>query len=177
MNLPDSSFPSPVRLSPQLIADLHHKHSQELLRFLCGVLRDGVLAQDVCQVAFAKLAERGHEVQPDAYKSWLFRVGMNEALAVRRHEAVGRKVTEQWTWTAEQASGSADEPLLKHESAKLVRQAIEELPEEQRQVVRMRMYEEKTFAVIAEELQIPLGTALGRMRAALQKLRNRLGSE
>ena len=38
----------------------------------------------------------------------------------------------------------------------------------------MRIYEEKTFAVIAKELKIPLGTALGRMRAALIKLRSRL---
>jgi RNA polymerase sigma-70 factor (ECF subfamily) len=35
----------------------------------------------------------------------------------------------------------------------------------------MRIYEEKTFATIAEELGIPLGTALARMRAALEKLR------
>jgi hypothetical protein len=38
----------------------------------------------------------------------------------------------------------------------------------------MRIYEEKTFATIAKELKIPLGTALGRMRAATIKLRARL---
>jgi hypothetical protein len=41
----------------------------------------------------------------------------------------------------------------------------------------MRIYEEKTFAVIAKELKIPLGTALGRMRAAMIKLRARLAEE
>jgi RNA polymerase sigma-70 factor (ECF subfamily) len=45
---------------------------------------------------------------------------------------------------------------------------------EERQVVRMRIYEEKTFAAIANELKIPLGTALGRMRTALLKLRAKL---
>ena len=45
------------------------------------------------------------------------------------------------------------------------------LPDKQRQIVHMRIYEEKTFAVIAEELDIPLGTALARMRTALAKLR------
>jgi len=48
------------------------------------------------------------------------------------------------------------------------------LPPEQQQVVRMRIYEDKTFAVIAAELGIPLGTALGRMRTALIKLRAKL---
>jgi len=42
---------------------------------------------------------------------------------------------------------------------------------------RGTIYEEKTFAVIAEELGIPLGTALARMRSALEKLRRRLSSE
>ncbi|NQU19940.1 MAG: hypothetical protein HQ567_01555 [Candidatus Nealsonbacteria bacterium] len=43
---------------------------------------------------------------------------------------------------------------------------LTELPAKQREVVRMRIYEEKTFVRIAEELGIPLGTALARMRAA-----------
>jgi RNA polymerase sigma-70 factor (ECF subfamily) len=38
----------------------------------------------------------------------------------------------------------------------------------------MRVYEEKTFAQISDELKIPLGTALGRMRAAMEKMRARL---
>jgi len=56
-----------------------------------------------------------------------------------------------------------------------VRQALGELPPRQQQIVHMRIYEEKTFAVIARELGIPLGTALGRMRAAMQKLQQRFG--
>ena len=38
----------------------------------------------------------------------------------------------------------------------------------------MRMHEEKTFATIADELGVPLGTVLSRMQAALKKLRQRL---
>ena len=38
----------------------------------------------------------------------------------------------------------------------------------------MRIYEEKKFVEIADELNIPLGTALGRMRSGLQKLRTSL---
>jgi len=40
----------------------------------------------------------------------------------------------------------------------------------------MRIYEEKTFAVIAEELSLPLGTVLTRMRLAMQKLHKHLES-
>ncbi|MCA9247413.1 MAG: hypothetical protein KDA42_09870, partial [Planctomycetales bacterium] len=52
-----------------------------------------------------------------------------------------------------------------------------ELPSEQREVVRMRIYEEKKFAEIAAELELPLGTVLTRMRLALKKLEAALGQE
>ena len=58
-----------------------------------------------------------------------------------------------------------------------MRRAIDDLPAAQQQIVRMRIYEEKTFAVIAAELEIPLGTALARMRAAMEKLKRRLGED
>jgi RNA polymerase sigma-70 factor (ECF subfamily) len=77
-------------------------------------------------------------------------------------------------WHTNGAAGSADEPLLRLEAVQAVRDALEQLPPEQRRVVQMRIYEEKTFARIAKELKIPIGTALGRMRAALIKLRARL---
>ena len=49
---------------------------------------------------------------------------------------------------------------------------ISELPEEQRQVLRLRFFENRTFAEIAESMQIPIGTALSRMRLALERLRS-----
>jgi DNA-directed RNA polymerase specialized sigma24 family protein len=51
------------------------------------------------------------------------------------------------------------------------------LPPEQRQVVQMRMYEQKKFITISQELGLPLGTVLTRMQAALKKLRGKLPKE
>jgi RNA polymerase sigma-70 factor (ECF subfamily) len=95
-------------------------------------------------------------------------------MAFRRRQAVGDKVVRRAAWTREVAARGADEPVIRFESVEAVRQAIAELPAEQQQIVRMRIYDEKTFAVISQELQIPLGTALGRMRTALQRLRKQL---
>ncbi len=67
--------------------------------------------------------------------------------------------------------------MLRSETTERVRQALGELPPDQRQVVEMRIYEDKTFAVIADELSAPLGTILTRMRLALKRLSRRLGSE
>jgi RNA polymerase sigma-70 factor (ECF subfamily) len=98
-------------------------------------------------------------------------------MAYRRRQGVGDRVLRNVAWHSNSNAGPAEEPLLRLEAVQSVRDALEHLPPEQRQVVRMRIYEEKTFAVIAKELKIPLGTALGRMRAALIKLRARLAPQ
>lgn len=161
-------------LDPSIVAALYVQHGEELRRFLMGILRDAQLTSDVLQATFVKLAQRGHETREESRKAWLFRVAYHEAMAIRRREGVGDKILRRVAWHTNGAAGPAEEPLLRLEAVELVREALDELPAEQRQVVRMRIYEEKTFAVIAKELKIPLGTALGRMRAAVIKLRVKL---
>jgi RNA polymerase sigma factor (sigma-70 family) len=162
-------------LDPSIVAALYVEHGEELRRFLLGILRDAQLTADVLQATFVKMAQRGHETKEETRKAWLFRVAYHEAMAVRRREGVGEKVLRRVAWQTSRVAGSADEPLMRLEAVESVREALEELPPEQRQVVRMRIYEDKTFATIARELKIPLGTALGRMRAAMIKLKARLG--
>lgn len=164
----------PGKLDSAVVASLYVDHGDELRRFLIGLMRDPQLAADVLQATFAKLVERGHETQEATRKAWLFRVAYHEAMALRRRQSVGDRVYRNVAQQASAPAGPADEPLVRLEAVEAVRTALEQLPPEQRQVVRMRMYEEKTFAVIAEELNIPLGTALGRMRSALIKLKTKL---
>jgi RNA polymerase sigma-70 factor, ECF subfamily len=162
------------QLDPSIVAALYVEHAEELRRFLQGILRDAQLTSDVLQATFAKMVQKGHMAREETRKAWLFRVAYHEAMAYRRREGVGEKVLRRVAWNTDEATSTAEEPLLRLEAVQSVREALEELPPEQREVVRMRIYEEKTFAVIAKELRIPLGTALGRMRTALIKLRSKL---
>jgi RNA polymerase sigma-70 factor (ECF subfamily) len=169
MTNPDDQ-PAMDQLDAAVVAALYVEHAEELRRFLQGILRDAQLANDCLQATFVKLVEQGNKTREETRKAWLFRVAYHEALAYRRREAVGEKIVQRVAWTSNGAASPADEPAARFESVLAVRAALDELPPEQRQVVRMRIYEEKTFAVIAEELQIPLGTALARMRSAMIKL-------
>ncbi|MGH7127072.1 MAG: RNA polymerase sigma factor, partial [Planctomycetaceae bacterium] len=102
-------------------------------------------------------------------KGWLFRVAYNEAMLIRRR----RKRQEKSIGQLVDATSREDRPenrLVRNETVERVRLALERLPAEQRQVVRMRIYEDKTFAAIAAEIGAPLGTVLTRMRLALKKL-------
>lgn len=171
MSHADEPQPSSGPLDPSVVAALYAEHGEELRRFLQGVLRDSTLAADVLQATFAKLVERGHETRQETRKAWLFRVAYHEAMFQRRRGAVGDKVVRKVAWQVHHEAGSAEDEAILQESVEGVKVALEGLRPEERQMVRMRIYEEKTFTVIAQELRIPLGTALGRMRTALIKLR------
>ena len=162
------------KIAPATVAELYARYGTELQRFLLGLLRDHQLAGDVFQTTFAKLAEHGHKTREESRKGWLFRVAYNEAMLVRRRQAIDEAARRRTAWDRDSVGESAEASLVRAETIHLVRQAIQELPAEQQQVVRMRIYEDKTFATIAAELDIPLGTALGRMRTALIKLRTKL---
>ena len=156
----------------------------ELRAFLLGVLRNDDLASEVLQVTLVKALERGNEARPETRRGWLFRVALNEALVLKRKAKVQeksfRELAQNDARRHESAGGSAtrnESPegfVLRAETIERVRLALDDLPAEQRRVVRMRIYEHKTFAVIASELKVPLGTVLTRMRLATEKLRDRL---
>jgi len=156
----------------------------ELRTFLLGVLRNDDSAGEALQATLVKAIERGDEARPETRRGWLFRVALNEALVLKRKAKIQEKSFRQLAQNDarrhESAGGSVtrnESPLgfaLRAEAIEQVRTALDGLPAEQRQVVRMRIYELKTFAVIASELKLPLGTVLTRMRLATEKLRDRL---
>ncbi len=164
------------RMAPAVVAALYAEHGEQLRGFLQGVLRDGELAGEALQAAFVKAVELGHTARQETIKAWLFRVAFHEALAIRRRQLAGQKAWEQACQQSapQPTTPLPDELLLRLEAVQAVRQALDRLPPEQRQVVKMRIYEEKTFAIIADELGQPLGTVLSRMQSALRKLRGYL---
>lgn len=166
------------RIAPEEIAELHAQCSAELHRLALGVLRDAHLAADVVQTAFAKAIEHGHTAD-SSLRGWLFRVVVNEALAVRRKQGVQKRALDKLAWLDRPADAGCvppDEIVSQQEEFERAKAALDGLPAEQRQVVHKRLYEQKTFAVIASELGVPLGTVLWRMQAALKRLREQLQS-
>jgi RNA polymerase sigma factor (sigma-70 family) len=172
------------RVAPEPIVALHEECGEELRRLALGVLRDPHLAADAVQSAFVKAIEQGHTAK-ESLRGWLFRVVLNEALALKRRQGVDQRALNKLNWLAEcghdardcassNNRGRPDEQACQREDNERVRAALETLPDEQRQIVWMRLYEQKTFAVIAKELHVPLGTVLWRMQAAVKKLRQRL---
>jgi len=163
-------------------ARLHAEYEHDLRLFLTGVLRDADLAQDALQTVFQKALEQGHTVRQETIRGWLFQVAFREALQIRRRNSALKRVETRWLkQTIEQSATDAKDAglqaLITREDLQKVQDALRQLPHDQQFVVRARLEKEQTFAMIAAELQVPLGTVLTRMRLALEKIRKRLTTD
>lgn len=174
---PDS--PSAVRLDRLTVEHLYAEYAQELRSFLLGVLCNLDLATEVLQITFVKAVEMGHTAREESIKGWLFRVAFNEAMTLRRRAQVRTKYAESLRDkyagshrdTGEPESPAPEVAVLLNESTERVQVAMRALPEDMRRIVTMRIYDDKTFATIAEELNLPLGTVYARLQTAFKKLK------
>lgn len=164
------SEPTSESLPPDIVAQLYDSHSKDLAAFLLGILGKHADADEALQSTFVKTIEQGHKVNQAAFRAWLFRVAFNQAMLIKRKAK-----------TRQRSLGNLADLLNPAESnvAKLVSDAdlqdravvaLRQLPEAQQQVVRLRIYEDLTFAAIADQLGLPLGTVLSRMRLAMKKM-------
>ena len=105
------------------------------------------------------------------FKAWLFRIATNKANDHWRsggRERVGR---EGLRLVTELAGPDASQRMQASEAESRLHRALEQLPENQRQVLLLRYYSDMKFVEIAEVLGCPLNTALGRVHKAILKLR------
>ena len=171
-----SSSSDSERIDPDAVAALYHEFGPELRAYVSTILRSQELGAEVLQIVFRKTLEQGHTARVNL-RGWMLRVAMQECMLLRRQESREQVLLQKAAWrrdVREQVGEQSQSGVVRNESVEDVRRAIEELPPEQQLVVRMRIYEEKTFAVIAAEIGAPLGTVLTRMRSAMQKLERSL---
>lgn len=167
---PTEGEDKPVRAA---ISGLYEKFAPGLRAFLLGVLRDHHLAEEALQSTFAKVVLKGHTIEEADPRGWLFQVAYREAMYLRRRQGVETRGLQR-LWPTDREHPPPDEQLIRDEDVRQVQESLKSLPPEQQQVVYGRVYRNQTFAEIAAELGVPLGTVLTRMRLALEKLHRNL---
>jgi RNA polymerase sigma factor (sigma-70 family) len=160
--------------SPAPIGGLYQQLAPELRAFLLGLLKDHDLADEALHASFTKIIEKQETIRDSNPRAWLFQVAYHEAMAVRRRQGVERRGLQGLAWLKRELESAPETPLIRDETARKIRQSLNTLPAEQRDVVLRRIEHNQTFSDIATELGVPLGTVLTRMRLALQKLQKQL---
>lgn len=177
--------PPPAATNPRAEVENACIQLQKTLKlFLLGLLRNPQLVEDAYQRTFVQAIQAAQAVRLPTLKGWLFRIALNEARGILREQ---KRLNSPHTNSGDPSanpellsshpdrSRSADpEPaqsLLREEVRQAVRESLKELPADQQQVIHRRIYEGKTFAEIAADMNLPLGTVLTWMRRGLLRLR------
>ncbi len=156
------------------LASLYDAHAGPVFAFALNLTRSEADARDVLQEVFVRLAKL--PPASDAIRDprgFLLRLAHNQIIDLgRRRETRGRR-EEVFHHEALDLFAPADD----HDEAAFraeLSSALAELPEDQRAVVHLKLWERLTFEQIAATLDIPANTAASRYRYGLDKLRTRL---
>lgn len=162
---------------------LYQKHHRGLYAYLLSILRSTHAAEDLTQDVFVKLFQQiGSYRFQSPFAHWLFRLARNAAIdqlrrdKVRRARSLDESVSdEDPTPLAERLASKEKDPSQHGEAAQRassVRAAVMELPENFRQVVIMREWDDLAYEEIAERLELSVGTVKSRLfraRALLEE--------
>ncbi len=163
---------------------LVHRYERELFGYLRHYLGDAEMADDVFQQTFLQVHLKCDRFDPGRkLRPWLYTVATNQAIDYQRRNKRHRMVSldRRHGGNSDDEAGALIELLdspeqTPAEKAELteqretVRQAVETLPEQTKQVVMLVYFQGLKYREAAEVLDIPVGTVKSRLHAAVEKL-------
>jgi RNA polymerase sigma-70 factor (ECF subfamily) len=161
------------------ISQLIDRHSTRVRDYIRMMVRDRDVADDILQETLIKVVrviDEGRYADTGKFLSWVLRIAHNRVLDYFRSQKSSRTVTESDAGynvlgTLRFAERTVEDRMVDEQIEADVRSLIDKLPEEQREVVVMRYYAGMSFQEIADQTEVSINTALGRMRYALINLR------
>jgi RNA polymerase sigma-70 factor (ECF subfamily) len=154
------------------------RHQQRLFSFIYSKVKDKDITEDIFQDTFIKVIrtlKKGNYNEEGKFLPWVVRISHN--LVIDHFRKSNRmptfRNTDEFDIFSVLGDGTlnAEKKLIKEQIHTDVRALINELPEEQKQVLIMRMYNDMSFNEISENTGVSINTALGRMRYALINMR------
>ncbi|MGH2842702.1 MAG: RNA polymerase sigma factor [Solirubrobacteraceae bacterium] len=162
----------------EIVFDRHAGVAFSLAYRMCGARGQ---AEDVVQEAFVSLWRSGarYDRARGSVRSWILSTVHNRAIDSFRRESArhGKDVHDEGLADLVPAAGSTEGEVEQRDDARRVRQALVQLPAEQRQVIELAYFGGFTHTEISEMLALPSGTVKGRMRLGLAKLHGTLSAQ
>jgi len=155
------------------------RHKKRVFTYILLIVKDHHLAEDIFQDTFIKVIrslKSGRYTENGKFISWVLRISHNLIIDHFRKEKLLSTTSNDDTMvdlfnSPKYSEENIEDKLVFDQITSDVRLLINELPDDQREVIMMRHYQELSFKEISDLTNVSINTALGRMRYALINLR------
>jgi len=161
-----------------VLEKLINRHRDKIFGFIYSKVRNQELTEDLFQDTLFKIVrtlKKGKYIEEGKFLSWVIRIAHNIIIDYYRKKNKMKNVYETDDFSLfdilHDKALNAENQMIRQQLIEHVRTLIEILPSEQKDVLKMRIYEELSFIEIAEKTGVSINTALGRMRYALINMR------
>ncbi len=159
---------------------LINRHKERVYTYIFFIVKNEKLAEDIFQDTFIKVIKslrKGKYNEQGIFVSWVIRIAHNLTIDYFR------KQSRMPTYSNDEnpdidifnsrkfSDATIEDEIIEDQIASEVRQLVDILPDEQKEVVLLRHFGNLSFKEIAEQTDVSINTALGRMRYALINLR------
>lgn len=158
---------------------LTEKYETPLYFHVLKMVKDKEQVRDIVQEAFIKAFDNLESYNTNyAFSTWLYRITTNHAIDYLRkkklkttsiNEPVKTKDGEM-NMQLEDEQASSDQKIIRKQRSDIIHEAIEDLPEKYRVVIKLRHFEELSYDEISERLDLPLGTVKAHIFRAREML-------
>ncbi len=163
----------------QVFDILLDRYKDKVYSYIYYIVRNEDLAEDIFQETFVKAIitiQQGRYTENGKFSAWLTRIAHNLVIDVFRQERNENIISNDETEidlfnNIKLSDETIETKLVNNQTLADVRHLVNYLPDNQREVIYMRFYQDMSFKEIAEATNVSINTALGRMRYALMNLR------
>tara|TARA_Y100001968_G_C19366125_1_gene722601 strand:- start:835 stop:1419 length:585 start_codon:yes stop_codon:yes gene_type:complete len=155
------------------------RHKQRIYSFIYSKVLDRDLTEDVFQDTFIKVIRTlklGNYNEQGKFVSWVMRIAHNLVIDHFRKNKRIPKFENSYDFdifsVLSDSSLDAEKSMIKSQIINDVKKLIEYLPNDQKEVLKYRFYNDMSFKEISDKTGVSINTSLGRMRYALINLRN-----
>lgn len=158
---------------------LFERHKQKVYSYIFIMIKQEDITEDIFQETFVKVHSnllKGKYSESGRFVSWVMRIAHNliiDYFRKKKNNAIiysddyERDIFNQQRFS----DTTIEEKLVKRELYYTINELVESLPDAQKEIIKMRHFMGLSFKEIAEETNVSINTALGRMRYALINLR------
>ena len=154
------------------------RHKEKLYTSIYFLVKDKYLAEDIFQDVFIRIIDTirsGRYTEEGKFLPWAMRIAHNLCVdhfrKVKRTPIIRNSEDQDIFEVLNFTEDSAEDKMIKSQSHSRVKDMLDLLPEDQREVIILRHYGDMSFKEIASVTNCSINTALGRMRYGLINLR------